>query len=64
MTILGYASTSPSPRTLRRAWIRSDSFECPYEPRYSILSFAFAAAVVCHCMLPGASAPPRFSGLM
>ena len=31
---------------------------------YSILSFAFAAAVVCHCMLPGSSAPPRFSGRM
>jgi hypothetical protein len=29
---------------------------------YSILSFAFAAAFVCHCMLLGASAPPRFSG--
>ena len=31
---------------------------------YSILSFAFASAVVCHCMLPGTSAPPRFNGLM
>ena len=30
--------------------------------RYSILSFAFAAAAVCHCILPGASAPPRLSG--
>jgi hypothetical protein len=31
---------------------------------YSILSLAFAAVTVCHCMLPGASAPPRFNGLM
>jgi hypothetical protein len=31
---------------------------------YSTLSLALAAAVVCHCMLPGASAPPRFNGLM
>lgn len=31
--------------------------------RYSILSFAFAAAVVCHCMLLDASAPPRFRGI-
>src|ERR1700730_16900920 len=26
---------------------------------YSILSFAFAASLVCHCMLSGVSAPPR-----
>ena len=33
-------------------------------PRYSVLSFAFAAASVCHCMFSGASAPPRLSGVM
>lgn len=32
--------------------------------RYSTLSFAFDAAFVCHCMLPGESPTPRFSGLM
>ena len=31
---------------------------------HSILSLAFAATVVCHCMFPGASAPPRFRGTM
>jgi hypothetical protein len=30
---------------------------------YSTLSFAFATAVVYHFMFPGASAPPRFSGM-
>ena len=29
---------------------------------YSTLSFALAAATVCHCMLLGESAPPRLSG--
>ena len=33
-------------------------------PGYSQRSLAFAASFVCHCILPGASAPPRFSGLM
>jgi hypothetical protein len=28
---------------------------------YSTRSLALAAAVVCHCMLPGSSAPPRFN---
>jgi len=28
---------------------------------YSVLAFALAAAVVCHCMLSGLSAPPRWS---
>lgn len=32
-------------------------------PNHSRLSFSFAAAFVCHCMLPGASAPPRFNGV-
>jgi len=31
---------------------------------HSILSLAFAACLVCHCMLLGSSAPPRFSGTM
>jgi hypothetical protein len=31
-----------------------------WHPPYSIRSLAFAAAVVCHCMLAGSSAPPRF----
>ena len=30
--------------------------------RHSTLSFAFASAFVCHCMLLGRSAPPRLSG--
>jgi hypothetical protein len=29
--------------------------------RYSVLSFTFAAVVVCHCILLGESAPPRFN---
>jgi hypothetical protein len=33
-------------------------------PFRSILSFAFASAIVCHCMFDGASAPPHASGLM
>jgi hypothetical protein len=34
----------------------------PHEPEpYSILSFAFAAATVCHCIFEGASAPPCFN---
>ena len=31
---------------------------------YSDWSLAFAASFVCHCMLLGASAPPRFSGVI
>jgi hypothetical protein len=30
--------------------------------RGSTLSFAFASPFACHCLLPGDSAPPRFSG--
>jgi hypothetical protein len=30
---------------------------------YSALSFALAASFVCHCMLLGSSAPPRFNGV-
>ena len=30
----------------------------------SVLSFAFPSAIVCHCILNGASAPPHSSGLM
>lgn len=35
----------------------------PATPRrgYSHLSLAFTAALVCHCMLLGSSAPPRFN---
>ena len=33
-------------------------------PIRSVLSFAFASATVCHCILLGASAPPHASGLM
>jgi hypothetical protein len=29
----------------------------------SVLSLALPAATVCHCMLPGESAPPHSSGL-
>ena len=29
---------------------------------YSKRSFSFAASLVCHCILPAASAPPRLSG--
>src|SRR6185436_18555010 len=28
---------------------------------HSVLSFSFAASMVCHCILLGASAPPRLS---
>ena len=31
---------------------------------HSILSLAFAASTVCHCMFDGASRPPRFNGMM
>ncbi len=30
---------------------------------YSALSLAIAASFVCHCILLGESAPPRFSGV-
>ncbi len=30
----------------------------------SVLSLAFASAIVCHCMLLVSSAPPHFSGTM
>ena len=32
--------------------------------RYSMRSFAFAASLVCHCMLPGVWDPPCFSAWM
>ena len=38
-----------------------DGYFVPH-PARSVLSLAFAAAVVCHCMLDGASAPPQASG--
>ena len=31
-------------------------------PALSTLSLAFAAAAVCHCIFPGASAPPQANG--
>jgi len=31
---------------------------------YSHLSLRFASSLVCHCILPGRSAPPRFNGVM
>jgi hypothetical protein len=34
------------------------------QPSRSILSFALLAAIVCQCMLLGASTPPQASGLM
>ena len=34
------------------------------QPTRSVRSFAFAAAIVCHCMLLGASAPPQARGRM
>jgi hypothetical protein len=45
---------------------RSPETRLPYfpQPFRSTWSFAFAAAVVCHCMLVGASAPPQASGVM
>ena len=33
------------------------------QPPLSTLSFAFAAATVCHCILKGESAPPHANGL-
>lgn len=33
-------------------------------PAHSHLSFAFPSATVCHCILDGASAPPRFNATM
>src|SRR5437868_5202835 len=33
-------------------------------PILSVLSFAFASATVCHCILLGASAPPHARGTM
>jgi hypothetical protein len=35
-----------------------------WQPIRSVLSFAAAASVVCHCMFDGASAPPHASGTM
>lgn len=37
--------------------------QCFHEP-YSHLSLAFAAFLVCHCILLGSSRPPRFRGTM
>jgi hypothetical protein len=31
-----------------------------FAPAYSMRSLVLASRMVCHCMLPGASAPPRF----
>jgi hypothetical protein len=33
------------------------------QPLRSVLSLALPSAMVCHCMLLGASAPPQASGL-
>src|SRR5262245_88253 len=42
----------------------TDTAEHYLQPARSHLSFAFAAAVVCHCMLEGESGPPQASGLI
>ena len=39
-------------------------YDSQRQPMRSIVSFALAAAIVCHCMLLGMSEPPQASGLM
>ena len=52
-------------RTLSpRARFESRSPRRRSKPGYSILSFVLASSLVCHCILLGLSAPPRFSGTM
>jgi hypothetical protein len=46
---------------------RSRGHSCSHGQRAqfrSHLSLRFASTIVCHCILPGASAPPQLSGLM
>ncbi len=56
---------SDSPALLYRLFTTASPFQ-PKATRtlYSHRSLALPCSMVCHCMLDGSSAPPRFSGLM
>jgi hypothetical protein len=45
-----------------RIRVEGAGYGCSWRRIYSVLSFALAAALVCHCMLLGRSAPPRLRG--